>query len=97
MREFHVKSYGAVGDGITMNTAAIQSAIDDCAAQGGGRVVVGEGTYLSGSITLRSRVELHIEADGCLLGSADWGRNVNAPILTHTKNVVFHNTAFSAD
>ena len=71
MREFHVKSYGAVGDGITMNTAAIQSAIDDCAAQGGGRVVVGEGTYLSGSITLRSRVELHIEADGCLLGSAD--------------------------
>ena len=30
-------------------------------------------------------------------GSADWGRVVNAPILTHTKNVVFHNTTFSVD
>lgn len=86
MREFHVKSYGAVGDGITVNTAAIQSAIDDCAAQGGGRVVVGEGTYLSGSITLRSRVELHIEADGCLLGSADCNDYPEREGLTHVES-----------
>ena len=71
MREFHIKNYGAVGDGKTLNTDAIQNAIDACAEQGGGRVIIGEGIYLSGSISLRSNVDLHIEADGCLLGSAD--------------------------
>ena len=71
MREFHIKDYGAIGDGTTLNTVSIQNAIDDCANHGGGRVVIGEGTYLSGSITLKSNVELHFEADGCLLGSSD--------------------------
>ena len=71
MREFHVKDYGAVGDGQTLNTAAIQRTVDACAAVGGGRVVIGEGTYMSGTIVLRSNVDLHIEADGVLLGSPD--------------------------
>ncbi|MBR2370609.1 MAG: hypothetical protein IKA82_01170 [Clostridia bacterium] len=71
MREFNIKNYGAIGDAETLNTVSIQKAIDECAEHGGGRVVIGEGTYLSGTICLRSNVELHIEADGCLLGSSD--------------------------
>ncbi|MBR6680317.1 MAG: hypothetical protein IKL59_03560 [Clostridia bacterium] len=71
MREFHIKNYGAVGDGKTLNTVSIQKTIDECAEHGGGRVIVGEGVYLSGSIRLKSNVDLHIEADGCLLGSSD--------------------------
>ena len=66
-----IRKYGAVGDGATLNTKAIQAAIDDCSANGGGRVTVAEGRYLSGRIDLKSGVELHIERDGVLLGSTD--------------------------
>jgi len=45
---FDVKQYGAVGDGTTMNTAALQKAIDAAAAAGGGTVVFPAGRYLSG-------------------------------------------------
>ena len=72
MREYNIKDFGAVGDGKTMNTEAIQHTVDLCFENGGGKVVIGAGTYLSGSICLRSGVDLHIEHDGVLLGSPDW-------------------------
>lgn len=71
MRNCDVKSYGAVGDGKTLDTQAIQSAIDDCAVHGGGRVTLAEGRFLSGRIDLKSGVELHLERDAVLLGSTD--------------------------
>ncbi len=55
-------SFGATGDGKTLNTAAIQKAIDACHAAGGGRVVVPPGVFLTGSVRLKSRVVLRIEA-----------------------------------
>lgn len=69
MREFHIKDFGAIGDGVALNTVAIQNTIDTCAAAGGGRVLIGEGKYKTGSITLRTGVDLHIEQDGILFGS----------------------------
>jgi polygalacturonase len=45
---FRVAEFGAVGDGTTPATSAIQQAIDACAAAGGGRVVIPTGRYLSG-------------------------------------------------
>lgn len=69
MLTFDVRDYGAVGDGETMNTQAIQSAIDACAEAGGGRVVLENGVYLTCPIRLRSYVELHLEANATLLGS----------------------------
>ena len=71
MREFNIDEYGAIGDGKTLNTSAIQKAIDDCCEYGGGRVVIGHGIYLTGSIRLQSNVELHIHQGGVLLGSAN--------------------------
>ena len=66
---YDIRNYGAVGDGITINTDAIQKTIDDCSLNGGGCVVVSDGVYMTGSITLRSNINLHIEANATLLGS----------------------------
>ncbi len=66
---FDIRDYNAVGDGETMNTAAIQAAVDACFENGGGRVLIAGGTYKTGSFTLKSNVELHIAANGVLLGS----------------------------
>lgn len=65
------RAYGARGDGKTLDTGAIQAAIDACAASGGGAVRLGGGTFLSGTIRLRSRVTLDIDSGATLLGSAD--------------------------
>lgn len=69
--DFEVESYGAVGDGVSLNTSAIQSAIDACAKAGGGRVVLGSGSYLSGTLVMRSHVELHVKKRATLLGSTN--------------------------
>jgi polygalacturonase len=67
----NVNSYGAKGDGITKDTAAIQKAIDACEARGGGTVRLAKGTYLTGPITLKSHITLRIEPGATLLGSQD--------------------------
>ena len=66
---YDIRNYGAVGDGKTLNTAAIQKAIDDCASKNGGTVLLEDGTYMTGSIILRNNVNLHIEQNAVLLGS----------------------------
>lgn len=70
-RDFNVMNHGAVGDGKTLDTAAIQKSIDAAALAKGGRVVFPAGTYLSGSVRLKSHVILHLEKGATLLGSSD--------------------------
>jgi polygalacturonase len=65
----NVRDFGAVGDGSTVNTAAIQKAIDACRDAGGGRVVVPRGVFVSGTLRLHSHVELHLEGGAVLKGS----------------------------
>jgi len=68
---FDVAQHGAVGDGATLNTKAIQSAIDQCAAAGGGTVVVPKGEFLSGSLFLKPGVNFQLLEGAVLKGSTN--------------------------
>jgi hypothetical protein len=70
LRVCDATQYGAKGDGITKDTAAIQAAIDDCATTGG-EVLLEHGVFLSGMIVLRSHVTLDVDSSATLLGSQD--------------------------
>lgn len=64
-----ITAYGAVADGRTINTRFIQKAIDEVSAEGGGRVIVPAGNFMTGSLFLKSGVNLHIALGAVLLGS----------------------------
>ncbi|TCL58612.1 glycosyl hydrolase family 28 [Hydrogenispora ethanolica] len=63
---YDIREYGAVGDGKFNNAGAIQNAIDLCHENGGGQVVIPAGIYLSGSIRLRSHIDLHLKQGAVL-------------------------------
>ena len=67
--ELNILNCGAVADGKTLNTKYIQEAIDKVHKNGGGKVVVPAGTFLSGTIWLKSHVELHLEKGALLKAS----------------------------
>ncbi len=67
--DVNILTTGAIGDGRTDNTAAIQKAIDSCSQTGGGRVTVPQGVFVSGSLLLRSYIELHLQGGAVLKGS----------------------------
>ncbi|MGC9523514.1 MAG: glycoside hydrolase family 28 protein, partial [Anaerolineae bacterium] len=68
---YNVRDYGAVGDGETLDTAAMQAAIEACGGAGGGTVTVPAGTYVIGSLMLCNHITLHLDAGATLLGSED--------------------------
>ncbi len=63
---FRLTDFGAVGDGVTMNTAAFQRAIAAVEKAGGGRLVVPKGVFVTAPFTLCSRLDLHLEADAVI-------------------------------
>ncbi|MDR1699100.1 MAG: glycoside hydrolase family 28 protein [Prevotellaceae bacterium] len=64
--DYEITAYGAVSGGSIINTVSIQNAIDACSADGGGRVVVPQGTFLTGALKLKNNVNLHL-AEGAIL------------------------------
>jgi len=68
---YSVRDFGVVGDGTTKDTLAFQKALDTCAVNGGGEVVVPAGKYLLGSVQLGQRTLLRLEKDCIILGSSD--------------------------
>lgn len=86
-RVLDITAFGAVADGQTSNTVFIQRAIDKAAAEGGGRVVVPAGRFVTGVITLKSGVELCLSAGARLMGStkrADYGAgNASALVVAN--------------
>lgn len=93
-KDYLITEFGAVGDSATLNTGAIQRAIDQCSADGGGCVVVPHGVFITGTIFLRSNVDLHLEHNSMLLGSpntADYPdifkKNENKKGLVHAEGI----------
>lgn len=70
-QDYNILDFGASADGQTLCTAVIQAAVDAAHKDGGGRVLIPAGRYLSGSILLKSGVTLHLDKDAVLLGSTD--------------------------
>jgi len=68
-KDYNILSFNAIPDGKTINTVAIQKAIDKAHEDGGGRVIIPEGIFLSGSVLLKSGVEIHLSENAVLLGS----------------------------
>ena len=68
---YNVVDFGAVGDGKTLDTKAIQAAVDACSKNGGGTVFLPAGTYLSGTIYLKDHVMLNLDTGVVLLGSTN--------------------------
>jgi polygalacturonase len=73
---YDITAYGAKGDSSTNNAPFIQQAIDEATANGGGRVLIPAGRFVTSVLQLRSNVELHVSANAILLGStkrSDYG------------------------
>lgn len=71
-KDFNIVNYGAVGDGLTLNTVAFTEAVKACNENGGGRVVVPKGIWLTGPIELMDNVNLHLEQGAHIQFSKDF-------------------------
>ncbi len=68
---FDIQNYGAIGDGKTLNTEAVQKAVDACSANRGGKVIVPTGIFIIGTVNLKSNVHLYLESGAILRGSSN--------------------------
>jgi len=89
---FRVEQFGAKGDSVTLNTIAIQKAVDKCSAKGGGVVLFSKGNYVSGTIVLKSGVMLEIAQGARLLGSVNL--NDYPEMIEQFKSVMSENHKF---
>jgi hypothetical protein len=76
-RIYNIRDFGAKGDGKSLDTTALQAAIDACTRDGGGTVLVPAGTFVIGTTELKSNVTLHLAASATLLGSGE-GKDYHA-------------------
>ena len=70
-RTVSLADFGGVPDGVTLNTEAFAEAIENLAGKGGGRLEVPAGIWFTGPITLKSNIELHLDADAVIVFSTD--------------------------
>jgi DNA sulfur modification protein DndE len=71
---FNIVTYGAVADGMTLNSAAINKTINECARQGGGTVLIPRGSYVTGPIIMKSNINLHLANGALVIFSSDFSQ-----------------------
>ena len=69
--EVNITDFGGIGDGVTLNSKAFADAIEHLSSKGGGHIVVPQGIWLTGPVTLKDNMDLHVEEDAVLLFSDD--------------------------
>jgi len=100
---YNVKDYGAKGDGINIDSIGIQKAIDACAENGGGTVFIPAGTYVCGTIHLKSHVHILFEKAALILGSKNikdfdpLEENPSNNLYQDLSHSYFHHSLFHAD
>ena len=99
---YNVRDYGATGDGRTLDSPAINRAIEECASHGGGTVTLTAGHYLSGSIRMKSNVCLNIEAGATIVAISertayDPSEPFEGPEYQDGGHTYFHNSLIWAD
>lgn len=99
MKEYNVLKFGAVADGETLNTAAVQRAIDVCAAYGGGKVYFPAGKYVLSTVFLKSDVTVEIQEGAEVLGSLNFydfcpHEPVDYPLYQDASHSFFHLSLF---
>ncbi|MBR2930800.1 MAG: hypothetical protein IKC32_06180 [Clostridia bacterium] len=98
---FNVNDYGAVADGVTLNSKAVQAAVDACALAGGGTVLFGEGDYVLATVFMKSGVTVEIPKGTRLLGSLDFydyapDEKVDYPLYQDVSHSYFNCSMFVA-
>ena len=86
-KDVTITDFGAIADSTTLNTAAIQKAIDTCAETGGGNVTVPSGIFLTGAINLRSHVELYLNRGAVIRGSLRIPEDYPQRALIYAENI----------
>lgn len=100
---FNVKEYGAVGDGVSLDSKAIQKTINVCAKFGGGTVYIPEGRYLCGTMHLKSNIHILIDKGATILGSKNpddfdpYEENPANAEFQDRSHSYFHHSLFHAD
>ena len=100
---YNVRDYGAVGDGKTLDSPAVNQAIQDAVSKGGGQVVLPAGTYLCGSIHLDNDIDLHLMAGAKILAAPaemkvyDESEVFGAPEYQDGGHTYFHNSLIWAE
>jgi polygalacturonase len=100
---YNIRDYGAVGDGKTLDHTAINRAIETAVASGGGQVLIPAGTYLCGSIRMKSNIELHLTAGAKILAAPanmkayDESEVFGFPEYQDGGHTYFHNSLIWAD
>lgn len=88
--DYSIEEFGAIGDGTTLNTEAINKAIIECSEQGGGTVLIPAGTFLTGAIHLKSGVRLHL-ADEAILSFSTNPQDYLPIVLTRWEGINCYN------
>jgi len=69
---FNILDYGAIADGLTLNSAAINKTIEACAAKGGGTVLIPAGSFVTGPIIMKSNINLHLNKGALIIYTPDF-------------------------
>lgn len=99
---YNIKDFGAKGDGINLDSKAVNDAIESAFANGGGTVVVPAGLYLCGSIVLKSNINLHLESGAVIIATKDSkaympSEEFNFPEYQDGGHTYFHNSLIWAE